>query len=350
MGGSLGGDAETIWNWFFTRRVMRTCNAVNIVMGASKGDMVLSVWSSRSQHNRGADDQTPQRDQAGTQPALTGEELKRIHPSKAPGSDLNSVIIWTSKHSLKNTYFKKKLFWKTVWSCNIHLGALRKGTRLPVFLISKWTKLCRGQQEALCLVPMSTDIKTRWMACLFYTIGGGIAITGHNLTKKKWSCGREFELNPSSTPPTWQRTTKQPPGLEPPAITVQVNDLKRGRRTSKIEQAGPELRNVTKKHNPDYYYSPPECCQSWWFVEGVLNARWLLGSPTAIWYIYPLLLNMNARFNHECFQTRVFPAVFRLEPGHSGARVPSRVKRQVRLPKKSFSQLRSSVCRTLLLR
>lgn len=32
---------------------------------------------------------------------------------------------------------------------------------------------------------------------------------------------------------------------------------------------------------------------------------------------------------------------------HSGARFPSRVKRQVRLPKKSFSQLRSSVCRTL---
>lgn len=186
--------------------------------------------------------------------------------------------------------------------------------------------------------------------------GGGITLTGHNLTKKKWSCGREFELNPSSTPPPWRSTTKQPPGLEPPAITVQVNDLKTGSRTSKIEQAGQELsgQECDRKHSPDYYFSPPECCQPWWYVEGVLNTRWLLGSPTAavFWYIHIyilFLLNMNAHFNHDCFQTDIFPAVSRLEPGHSGARFPSRVKMQFRLPKKSLSQLKSSVCRSLLL-
>lgn len=68
-----------------------------------------------------------------------------------------------------------------------------------------------------------------------------------------------------------------------------------------------------------------------------------------IYSIYPFLLNMNAHFNHDCFQTRIFRAVFRLEPGHSGDRFPSRVKRQFRLLKKSFSQFRIYVRHTLLL-
>lgn len=62
------------WDHFrliFRRRVMRMHNAVNIVTGASKGDIIRS-WCdlTRSQHNRGADDQTPQWDQAGMHTAI----------------------------------------------------------------------------------------------------------------------------------------------------------------------------------------------------------------------------------------------------------------------------------------
>lgn len=125
--------------------------------------------------------------------AVTGEELRRIHQSKPPGSEANAVIISTSMHlwrrlatteELLISLFKTKTKSVSERRTRAETSVSVLGTRprsassFPALPWIQWS----GQQVALCLVPVSTDNVVNLSL---------LHPTNHNpsSTGRLWACG-----------------------------------------------------------------------------------------------------------------------------------------------------------------
>lgn len=157
------------------------CNAVNIVMG----DMLLFVvilristlqrgwWSNSTARSS--------RDVAVHLRSLTGEERRRIHQSKAPRSDLSSVIIWN-----QSWLYSWSSLWKRESLRYRHIVKKKQKTSRAATSVSAFKKLvtpilnllpvfahCRKgpnfvvvNRKIFSLVPASPI--PRWMVCPFF--------------------------------------------------------------------------------------------------------------------------------------------------------------------------------------
>lgn len=89
------------------------CNAANIVMAASKGNIIRG-WCDPPDLNttEGLMIKLHSKIKQGCirPSALAGEELRRIHQPKATGTDLSSMIIWMSIHSCFFFFFPEAPF------------------------------------------------------------------------------------------------------------------------------------------------------------------------------------------------------------------------------------------------
>lgn len=144
----------------FRRRLMGMCNAANIVMGVSKGNIIWGWWDPPDL-NTGTDDQTPQRNQAGTHTAICthrggaeadpSAQIRRNWSQLSGYMDEHSFLVLFLKPSLKKRvsalFLRKNACHKDEQS--ICLSALRKSETLILNLLPVHSKLWHGFGEVV---------------------------------------------------------------------------------------------------------------------------------------------------------------------------------------------------------